>query len=413
MMRDHHIYCFANGLRFIYKQVKATRIFHGGYTIDIGSRDEQEHQQGIAHFWEHLAFKGTTRRSATRIINSLDSLGGELNAYTTKEKICFHASVPMQAAKKAIDVLTDIVFNPTFPEKEIEKERRVILEEMSMYNEDYADMIGDEFESIIFQGHELGRSIMGTRETVERFKRKDFFDFLAQNINYSKIVFSAVGPHNFEQILKMFAEAIEPVDINCHQTHLRVAFSKPQVARRQVEKDTLQAHCVIGGRAYPISDSRRVAFSLLMNVLGGPSMNSRLNMQLRERYGLVYSVEAQYNAYTDAGNFMVQFACEARNLNRCKEIVYKELKRFIQNPLTKSQLRSAQNQMKGQITMAEESNLTLMQVLGKSLLDLGRVETLPEVLAQVDAIQSADLQAIAVELFAEEKISELVYVPAA
>jgi predicted Zn-dependent peptidase len=411
-MKEPQVHTFDNNIRFVYQQVSHTKIFHCGFTLDIGSRDEPQVWQGIAHFWEHLAFKGTNHRSSLEIINSLDSLGGELNAYTTKEKICFHASVPVSASRKAVEVLSDIVFYPTFPQAEIEKERRVILEEMSMYEEDHSDMIGDEFEELIFFGDGLQHNIMGSRDSVSRLKRSDFFDFLEQSVDNRKIVFSAVGSQPFEKVLE---KVVGPCLEKLPQKKIQLlARSQPQPVSKFAltkTKDILQAHCVLGSRAYGFADSKSIPFALLVNLLGGPSMNSRLNLQMREEHGLVYSVEAQHNSYSNTGNFMIQFACEASNLQACRDIVREELQRLLDKPMSNKALKAAKTQFKGQLLMSAEANLSQMQFLAKSLLDMGRIETLPEVFEQINAIQPAAIQEIAQEIFAAENLCELIYLP--
>ncbi len=411
-MKEPVIYSFSNGLRFVYQQVSHTKIFHCGYTLDIGSRDEPADWHGIAHFWEHLAFKGTANRTAFEVINSLDSLGGELNAYTTKEKICFHASVPVNASRKAVEVLSDIVFFSIFPQSEIEKERRVILEEMSMYEEDPADMIGDEFEGLIFKDNGLEHNIMGSRDSVASLKRADFFDFLAQNMDGHKIILSAIGSQPFERVLeKIVMPCLEKLPLLKASKNGRLSPDKQPQFKIVKNKDILQAHCVIGGRAYSFADPKSIPFSLLTNLLGGPSMNSRLNLQMREEHGLVYSVEAQHNTYSNTGNFMIQFACEPANLEACQNIVYQELDRLVCVPLSRTELKAAKTQLKGQLLMSSEAHLNAMQFLGKSMLDMGKIETIREVFAQIDSISSAEIQTIAEEVFAQENLSQLVYLP--
>jgi predicted Zn-dependent peptidase len=409
-MNDYDIHTFSNGIRLIHKQVVGTKIAHCGFIMDIGSRDERLEQQGIAHFWEHMAFKGTVKRKAFHIINRLEAVGGDLNAYTTKEKICFYASLLDEHFEKAVELLSDITFNSTFPEKEIVKERGVILEEMSMYEDDPADAIQDDFDELVFGLHPLGRNILGSRESVGSFGKPHFEQFLHENLDTERLVFASVSALPFNKVKKLVERYVSEVP---HKRIVRVRepFGAYTPNKREVIKPITQAHCIVGVPAYALDDPRRISFSMLTNILGGNGMNSRLNMAIRERNGLAYSVYANYTAFVDTGLFSIQFATEEDTLKRCIDLTMKELSKMRESPMGKVQLHTAKQQFMGQMAMAEEGNLNLMLVLGKSLLDLGYVESLSTLFAQIEALTAQELLDMSNDLLSEPQLSTLIYMP--
>lgn len=399
-----------NGIRVVYKQVTNTKIVHCGFILDIGSRDENENQQGLAHFWEHMAFKGTKKRKAFHIINRLESVGGELNAYTTKEKICFYASVLDKYFENALELLKDITFDSIFPEKQIENEKKVILEEMAMYLDDPEDAIQDEFDGIIFPNHPLGNNILGTIESIKSFSRQDFRNFIFQNLNTQRIIFSCVGNIDSKKVHKLIMKYLSGIPSLAANAH-RVPYSdqyKPIF--KSVERNLNQAQCAIGRTSYPLKNNKRYPFFMLINVLGGPGLNSRLNLSLREKYGFVYSVEANYSPFTDTGMMAIYFGTETKQLERSIKIVLKELKKLKEVPLGTVQLNRAKEQLMGQLAMSEENNTTLMLMMGKSLLDLDTIPSLEAVFDRIKKIKASDLQQVANEMFAEDNLSYLTYV---
>lgn len=394
----------------VHQQLATTKIVHCGIIIDIGSRDENLLNQGIAHFWEHMAFKGTKRRRSFNIINSLDSVGGELNAYTDKEKVVFYASVRDEYFERAVDVLSDISFHSVFPDYQIEKERGVILEEMAMYLDSPDESLQDEFESIVYKDHPMGMNILGKPETVNSFTKRDFLSFFRDHLGTDKIAFSCVGNISLDEVERVARKFLEGL-VKKKARARRKKFKLYQPLEQIVDRTIKQAKCAIGRDAYPVSDDKRIPLFLLVNMLGGPGMNSRLNLALREKHGFVYSIDAHYIPYTDTGMFAVFFGTEPRQLNRCISLVKKELDRFCDKPLTKRQLSSAKEQIKGQLAMAEENNLGLMLSMGRSVLDLGRIPTLEEVYHQIDEVSATDLRDVAQEIFNERKMSYLIMQP--
>ena len=409
-MEDYKLFTLKNGIRVVHREVTNTKILHCGIILDVGSRDEEVHEYGIAHFWEHMAFKGTMKRKAYHIINSLDSVGGELNAYTTKEKICFYASVLDNFADKAVEVLADITFDSVFPEKQIERERQVILEEMAMYKDNPEDAIQDEFDEQIFKEHELGHNILGTTKTVRSFKRSDFNKFIARNIDTSKIVISFVGnipERKVKRLADKYLGALVDVKTERKRNHFEI-YTPSQIKHQR--KD-IQAHFALGRPAYPIADEKRITFSMVVNLLGGPSMNTRLNLALREKLGYVYAVDASYQSYTDTGLFAIFFGTELKNLKRSINVVNRELEKLRKQKLGTVQLKSLKEQMMGQLAMSEENNAGQMLMMGKSLLDLGKIQSLDDIFAKLKAVSASEMLEVANEMLVPSDLSTLIYTP--
>ncbi len=407
---DYQEFTFPNGLRMVHRQVHNTRIAHCGFVLDTGSRDEKPGQEGIAHFWEHMAFKGTKKRKSFHILNGLEILGGEINAYTTKEKIAFHASVLATHFSKAVDILSDITFNSIFPEKEIQKEKNVILEEMAMYLDAPDDAIQDEFDSLLFPGHPLGVNILGTETSVPSFGRDDFFQFYRDNVSTDRLIFSCVGPFDLKTAIGKASPFLSVVPLLSGKKNRQAPGPlKPQdiICRKPIQ----QAHIMMGCRAYPMGDAKRLPFFLLNNILGGPALTSRLNMSLREKYGLVYSVESAFSTYLDCGAFSVYLGTEAKNVGKAMALVEKEIRNLITEPLSPTRLRQAKEQLKAQLAMAEEGNQMFMLMLGKSLLDQGRVESLAEIFTAIDRIDAGLLKDIARESWDHDQWVKLRYLP--
>jgi predicted Zn-dependent peptidase len=400
----------SNGIRIIHQEVTHTRLVHCGFILNIGSRDETREQEGLAHFWEHMAFKGTKKRKTFHILNRLESLGGELNAYTTKEKICFYASTLKEHYPKAAELLFDITFNSTFPEKQIENERQVILEEMAMYRDSPDDSIQDELDELVFENHALGRNILGTEATVASFTQRDFFDFISTHLDTSQIIFSVVGNISFKNVLKTIEGPLESIQTK-RSLYVRSEFQHYQPKDQTVTRDVTQSLCAIGRPAFSQYDSNRYKLFLLNNVLGGPSMNSRLNLMLREKHGLVYSIESSYQAFSDTGFFGIYFGTESKTLKKAKNLVLSEMRKLQNVELGKVQLHMAKEQAIGQMAMAEENYAGLMLVYGKSLLDHHKVDSLESIFHQIRSTSAADIMEIANEIFNPADLTFLTYKP--
>ena len=407
---SYNIKELTNGIRIVHQEITHTRLIHCGFILDIGSRDETKEQEGIAHFWEHMAFKGTKKRKAFHILNRLDSVGGELNAYTTKEKICFYSSILNQHFNKAAELLCDITFNSTFPENQINRERQVILEEMSMYRDSPEDAIQDDFDAQIFENHALGRNILGREDTVSKFSQQDFFDFVSSRLDTSKIVFSVVGNISFAKVLKQVEGFLSDIPVK-RRLYIRSGFSNYQPITKTIEKDITQSLCAIGKPAISLYHPDRFRLYLLNNILGGPSMTSRLNLALRERHGYVYSVESTYQAYTDTGFLGIFYGTEEKTASKAKKIVMKELDKLRAQKLGTMQLHMAKEQAVGQMAMAEENYASLMLIYGKNLLDQSKITELDQIFTIIKSTTAEQLQDLAREYLAEEDFSYLTYLP--
>jgi predicted Zn-dependent peptidase len=401
---------FANGIRLLHKQVPSTQISHLGIMLDMGSRDETEQQLGLAHFWEHMAFKGTGKRGAFHILNRLETVGGELNAYTTKEKICFHASVLAPYTDRAIELLADITFNSVFPEKQVEREKGVILEEMAMYKDSPEDAIQDDFDLQLFPDHTLGNNILGTSQSVESFKREQLISFIGQHLDTSKVVLSITTPLSFEKVKRIAIKYLSDIS-TVHSATVRKKPLQYTVSNLTEKRAVSQAQVAMGRPAFGLLDPKRLPFFMLVNHLGGPAMNSRFNVSLREKNGLVYGIEASYVPYIDSGYFGIYFGTEPNKIQKSLSLIEKELKTLREVRFSENQLHVLKNQLKGQLAMAEESNMGFMQMMAKSVLDLGRIDTIDDVFSQIDSVNASTLQDIAQEMFATDHFSSLQFLP--
>jgi predicted Zn-dependent peptidase len=409
-MREYQVHTFPNGIRLVHIPNPHSQISYCGMILDIGSRDEQPHQKGIAHFWEHMAFKGTEKRKNFHILNRMDSVGGEINAYTSKEKICFYSTQLTEFLDRAIELLTDITFFSVFPEKEIEKERHVILEEMSMYQDDPSDSIADDFDGLLFSGHSLGYNILGTKETVSSFQKSDFQNFIVDNLSTDRIVLSVVSSLPFNKIVKFAQKYLQEIPQKTIERK-RIPFKRVGIRNFAMSKPIMQSHCVMGGLSCSKFDELRVPFYLLNNLLGGSGMNSRLNLGIREKYGYAYDIQANSSTFYDTGYFTINFGTEPKNLLKCIHLVEKELKLLCEKKLGTAQLQSAKQQLKGQLAIAEEGKLHLMLLAGKSILDKGEIESLTSIFEKIEKINAIQLMEVANKFYNRSNLSQLIYLP--
>lgn len=409
-MKSPEIITLSNGIRIVHHRVSNTKIVHCGIMLDIGSRDENPSNQGIAHFWEHMAFKGTRKRKAYHIVNRLESLGGELNAFTDKEKILFYASLRDDYYERAVELLTDITFESVFPQQQIDRERNVILEEMSMYLDDPDDSLNDEFDNVVFGDHPLGMNILGTEKTVKSFKRRDFRQFIKENLDTRRVVFCSVGNISVTKAVKIAESYLGkiPKIVSRKKRKPFVGYKPREVV---MKRDIKQSRVAIGRPSYKLDDNRRAPFYMLTNILGGNGLNSRLNLALRERRGYVYSVGAQYIPYTDVGLFAISFGTEPKQMKKSMELVNLELQKLRDERMGVKQLSAAKEQIMGNIAMAEENNLNFMMSVARSVLDMGVITPLEEVFQRIRDTSSQRLQQLANEMFVDEKMSFLLMEP--
>jgi predicted Zn-dependent peptidase len=396
-----------NGIRLVHYKIPGL-VAHCGIIINVGSRDETEDEHGIAHFIEHMLFKGTRKRKAYHILSRLEDVGGELNAYTTKEETAIHASFLKEDYERAIELISDITFNSVFPEKEIEKEKDVVIEEINSYLDNPSELIFDDFEELIFANQPIGRNILGTPGSVKSFTQDKISGFISNNYNTREMVFCSVGNISDEKILKLFKSCFEGiVTNNMEQRPVKLWNYKPSSLTKKM--DTFQNHCIIGNIAYDLKDDKRMGMFLLNNILGGQGLNSRLNLSLREKNGLAYNVESSYNPYCDTGIFSIYFGTDAQYLNKSTSIALAELRKLRTSKLGTIQLSKAKSQIKGYLARGYENHESLMLSLGKSLLTFNKIETIEQICKKIDDITAQDLLEISNDIFEPSKLSTLIY----
>ena len=449
----YNTYTLDNGLRIIHLP-SDSKVVYCGYQINAGTRNEEPGEEGLAHFCEHVTFKGTERRKAWHILNCLESVGGDLNAYTNKEGTVYYSAILKEHIARAVDLLTDIVFHSVYPQAEIDKEVEVICDEIESYNDSPAELIYDEFENIIFKGSPLGHNILGTAEQVRSFKTEDALRFTRKLYRPDNAIFFAYGDIDFKKLVKLIRKALADDDSgkvaeNAANSVGKLAEEKlPQISQITqisgdensitteksvssvksvgpenypsvgkeiagqtivMQKNTHQAHVMIGTRAYDVNDSRRMPLYLLNNMLGGPGMNAKLNLALRERNGLVYTVESTMVAYGDTGIWSIYFGCDEHDVKRCLRLVRKELDKFMQKPLSEAQLKAAKKQIKGQVGVACDNRENFALDFGKSFLHYGWEKNVDRLYKQVDEITAEQIQAVAQELFDKDRLTTLIF----
>lgn len=399
----------SNGLRVIH-QSSDSNVVYCGYELNVGTRNEEPGYEGMAHFCEHVSFKGTKRRKSWHISNALESVGGDLNAYTNKEDTVYYAAVLKEHTARAIDLLTDIVFNSTYPQAEIDKEVEVICDEIESYNDSPAELIYDEFENLLFANHALGHNILGTAERVRSFKTADAQRFTQRYYRPENSIFFLYGDVDFKRVVRLLERATS--DFAPSKPIIEPALNQPLPPNMPdfIEKNrgTHQAHVMVGTRGYDIHDKRRMSLYLLNNLLGGPGMNARLNLSLRERHGLVYTVESSMVSYCDTGVWAIYFGCDPKDVGRCLKLVHKELDRVIQKPLSDTQLRAVKKQIKGQIGVACDNRESFALDFGKSYLHYGWERDLNSLFRHIDEVTAESMQQVAAELMQQERLTTLV-----
>ena len=471
----YNTYTLDNGLRIIHLP-SDSKVVYCGYQINAGTRNEEPGEEGLAHFCEHVTFKGTERRKAWHILNCLESVGGDLNAYTNKEGTVYYSAILKEHIARAVDLLSDIVFHSVYPQAEIDKEVEVICDEIESYNDSPAELIYDEFENILFKGSPLGHNILGTAEQVRSFKTEDALRFTRKLYRPDNAIFFAYGDIDFKKLVRLLQRALADDEsvVNLAEEKLpqisqitQISWNENSIAEEKsvssvksvgienteksagnenteksvssvksvgpkkypsvgpknypsvgdgiagqtivMQKNTHQAHVMIGTRAYDVNDDRRMPLYLLNNMLGGPGMNAKLNLTLREHNGLVYTVESTMVAYGDTGTWSIYFGCDEHDVKRCLRLVRKELDKFMQKPLSDAQLKAAKKQIKGQIGVACDNRENFALDFGKSFLHYGWEKNVDRLYEQVDAITAAQIQAVAQELFDKDRLTTLIF----
>ena len=412
----YNTYTLDNGLRIIHLP-SDSKVVYCGYQINAGTRNEEPGEEGLAHFCEHVTFKGTERRKAWHILNCLESVGGDLNAYTNKEGTVYYSAILKEHIARAVDLLTDIVFHSVYPQAEIDKEVEVICDEIESYNDSPAELIYDEFENIIFKGSPLGHNILGTAEQVRSFKTEDALRFTRKLYRPDNAIFFAYGDIDFKKLVRLLKKSflseerrVKSEKFNSPeaqaQFNIQHSFEGQTIV---MQKNTHQAHVMIGTRAYDVNDSRRMPLYLLNNMLGGPGMNAKLNLALREHNGLVYTVESTMVTYGDTGVWSIYFGCDEHDVKRCLRLVRKELDKFMLKPLSEAQLKAAKKQIKGQIGVACDNRENFALDFGKSFLHYGWEKNVDRLYEQVDEITAEQIQAVAQELFDKDRLTTLIF----
>lgn len=403
----YQYYQLKNGIKLIHKHVESN-VAHCGFMVNTGSRDEKESENGMAHFIEHLIFKGTKKRKAYHVLSRIENVGGELNAYTTKEETCIYASFLRPYYEVCLELFSDVAFNSIFPEKEIKKEKDIVIDEINSYNDSPSELIFDDFEAQIFNGHPLAGNILGRIETVKKFKKKDIFRFIKNNYSTNQMVIASAGKIKFEKLIKLVERYFSHISSSSPQNG-RMPFKKYNATTLKLDKDSYLSHCMVGNVAYPRTHPKKNTLLLLNNLLGGPALNSRLSLGIREKYGFAYGIESMYQPYSDTGIFAIYLGTDPSHVDKGIQLVIKEMKRLADIKLGAIQLQRAKRQLIGQLAINYESNLNEMLGIAKSHLNNARVKTYEEILAEIDLINAEDILKVANELFDIQNLSTLIY----
>ncbi len=395
-----------NGVRLLYVP-DVSPVAYCGFVVNAGTRDELPDELGMAHFVEHMLFKGTTRRKSWQVINRLEAVGGMIDAFTTKEETNIYATVPVRHVERAMELLGDIVFHSVFPDNEIEHERGVVIEEIQLYNDTPSELIFDDFEDLVFGSSSLGHNILGNEQSLMAITSKKMHDFVNRCYTTDNMVFYLLGDVPFERVVR-WAECYFAVPQTTRQ-FARVSPNAYQPQQRHELKDTCQTHCVLGSRAYSLTHDDRYALLLLNNILGGPNMSSRLNMSIRERNGLAYTVESSLVSYVDTGVWSVYVGCDTKNEKRCIRLITNELRRLIDTPLSPRQLQDAKCRLEGQMLIGDENRENLILAMAKAYLQTGRSLSKAEIYAKINAVTAEKLQQVAAEIFDTNQLTTLIY----
>lgn len=404
---QYQFHTLSNGIRIVHRQTD-TLVGHLAVMVNTGTRDEEPGEAGLAHFIEHMIFKGTNKRKLHHVLGYLENIGADLNAYTTKEETCIHASFTGKYYQRAFDLFSDILTNSTFPEKEIEKEKDVVIDEINGYKDSPSELIFDEFEEMLFKGHPLGRSILATPSIVKKINRKKVISFISKHYNTDQTVISSVGNIKFSKLIKLAETYFGVIPTNPRQVE-RIPFNDYEKKELIVKKAGFQTHCIMGTPAFSYADSRRTTLALLTNMLGGPAMNSRLSMALRERSGISYNIESAYTPYSDTGSFMIYLGIDNGSLDKAVMLVNRELSKFRNKSLGTMQLHVAKQQFAGQLAISFESNLNDALSMAKSVLVYNTVDTAPMLIAKILSVTAADLMETANEILSPDRMSSLIY----
>lgn len=399
-----------NGIKVIHQETWNTNVSHLGLLINAGARDEDAEEYGLAHFIEHVIFKGTRNRKAHHILSRLDAVGGELNAYTTKEDTVLYASFLNEHLERASELISDILINSTFPAKELKKEKEVIVDEINSYLDSPSEQIFDDFETQVFKKHPVGNNILGTQKHLKSFNAKMVKNFIQKHYTTNRMVISSVGPTSSNKVFSMIKKYFGEIPTSESQRK-RSVLKKSKPSLIDEKKDIVQTHKIIGSRAYKASHKHKTGLTLLSNYLGGPALNSRLNMEVREKHGYTYNIEANYTPFSDTGLFSVYYGTDQKYSDKVEQIIKKEFKILRDKKMGSKRLSMAKKQLIGQIALSQESKVNLMLSIGKSLLVYSQVDPLNEVYKKILAITEKDILEISNQVLSEETLYSLSYIP--
>ncbi|SFT01429.1 M16 family metallopeptidase [Sphingobacterium wenxiniae] len=406
---EYEIIRLDNGIRAVLHR-QASQITHTCLVVNAGARDEESGKFGVAHFIEHLLFKETERRSTQQILNYLEAVGGDLNAYTTKEYTCIHASVLKPHLSRALDLFEDIIFHSTFPEDEMEKEKGVIADEMASYLDSPEDSIVDDYEDLIFQNSGLGHNILGLEQDLIGFKKDDLQDFLIKNYNTEEIIIGITGDYDLRTVERLLRRYFEPIQRHT-PLHQRTQVTLNSSAHVEIAKPINQVHYMLGAQAYGIHDDRKTGLLLLNNMLGGIGMSSILNLSVREKHGIAYTIESNYTLFSDTGLFSIYLGTDVEKVKKAKKLVFKELDKLREKGVSDQQLQRAKNKFKGQIALAEENRMSMIIAVAKNIIDYDRIITLEDVFERIDVLTKEEMLHIAQDIFDDKKLTSLTFVP--
>ena len=396
-----------NGIRIIHREIPGT-VSHCGLMVNTGSRDESEKENGIAHLIEHMIFKGTNKRKAHHILSRIENVGGELNAFTTKEETCVYASFLSPYYGQSLELFADVAFRSTFPEKEIIKEKDVIIDEINSYNDSPSELIFDDFEDLIFHGHSLGRNILGSIENIKIIDRKDVFRFIKSKYSTEELVIASVGQIKFPKLIAIVEKYFENI-ANSKAKINRLPFNNYQPRNLSVPKESYLSHCMVGNTAYGRTSPNKLPLLLITNLLGGPALNSRLSMQIREKYGYAYTVEAMYQPYSDTGVFNIYIGADSKHVQKSIAIAHREMNKLRKSNLGTLQLLRAKRQIIGQLAISSESYLNEMLGIAKVYLHKPRVKSINDIIEDVENITTKQILEVSNEIFEPSQLSTLIY----
>ncbi|MBE6207455.1 MAG: insulinase family protein [Rikenellaceae bacterium] len=398
-MEEFTTYTLPNGIRGIHRQVKGAAVAHCALIVGAGTRDEAAHEFGLAHLTEHALFKGTEKRKAWQVNCRLENLGGELNAFTTKEDTTVHATVLKGDFGKAVELIADVVFRSTFPDRELEREKEVIIDEINTYKDAPAELIYDTFEDLVFEGSELGHNILGRKASLMRYTGDSVRQFVRRTYTTDQMVFSSIGSFSTKTAEAYARRYLGDFTASSRSDERRATLPLQTPFDRTIMRHTHQTHCILGARAYDLQDEKRLPLSLLINRLGGPCANSILNVEVREKHGLTYNIEANYTPYSDAGVVAIYFSSDHHHTDDCLELIHKELQQLRTTPFTARQLAMAKRQFIAQMAISCENKENYILGAGKAILSHGEMDTMEEAYRKIQALTAFQLQEVAEEVF--------------